>query len=69
MEYEYTTEKSVMGRADFGNPVLQLGQLVPGTYALEARLYLATRNTRDVLGTGAVVFNPWEDDPAGFPLT
>jgi predicted nucleic acid-binding protein len=36
--------------------------------ALEAGLYLVTRNTKDVFRTGAVVFNPWEDDPAAFPL-
>lgn len=36
--------------------------------ALEHDLYLATRNVRDVAGTGAAVFNPWEDDPALFPL-
>lgn len=36
--------------------------------ALEHDLYLATRNVRDVAGTGAAVFNPWDDDPALFPL-
>ena len=36
--------------------------------AIEAQLYLATRNVKDVLHTGAVVFNPWDDDPARFPL-
>jgi predicted nucleic acid-binding protein len=36
--------------------------------ALEAQLYLVTRNTKDVQHTGAAVFNPWEDDVAGFPL-
>jgi hypothetical protein len=38
IEYEYAAEGSVEGRADFGNPVLQLGELVPGTYSIEARL-------------------------------
>jgi len=31
--------------------------------ALESSLYLVTRNTKDVIRTGAVIFNPWEDDP------
>jgi predicted nucleic acid-binding protein len=31
--------------------------------ALESGLYLVTRNTKDVIRTGAVIFNPWEDDP------
>jgi toxin FitB len=36
--------------------------------AVEAGLYLATRNVRDVRHTGATVFNPWDDDPAAFPV-
>lgn len=36
--------------------------------AIEHDLYLVTRNVRDVAGTGAAVFNPWDDDPALFPL-
>jgi predicted nucleic acid-binding protein len=36
--------------------------------ALEHELLLATRNTKDVQLSGAAIFNPWEDDPAGFPL-
>lgn len=36
--------------------------------AIEAGLYLATRNVRDVRHSGAAVFNPWDDDPAAFPL-
>jgi predicted nucleic acid-binding protein len=36
--------------------------------AIEAQLYLVTRNTKDVRHTGASVFNPWEDDPADFPM-
>jgi predicted nucleic acid-binding protein len=36
--------------------------------ALENDLFLVTRNTRDVQGSGAAVFNPWSDDPTGFPL-
>lgn len=36
--------------------------------AIEHRLYLATRNIRDVEHSGAVIFNPWTDDPALFAL-
>lgn len=36
--------------------------------ALEHDLHFATRNTRDVAGSGASVFNPWTDDVKGFPL-
>lgn len=34
--------------------------------ALERNLVLATRNIRDVLETGAILFNPWADDPQSF---
>lgn len=36
--------------------------------ALEHELFLAIRNTRDVLHSGAAIFNPWDDDPVQFPL-
>jgi hypothetical protein len=36
--------------------------------ALEHNLYLATRNTAHVAKSGAAIFNPWNDDPAHFPL-
>ena len=36
--------------------------------AIEAGLYLATRNVTDVSGSGAAVFNPWTDDPTRLPL-
>lgn len=36
--------------------------------ALEQNLYLATRNIAHVAHSGALVFNPWTDDPAHFPL-
>lgn len=36
--------------------------------AIEHDLHLATRNVRDVVHTGASVFNPWTDDAAGFPV-
>ena len=36
--------------------------------AIEHNLYLATRNVVHVANSGAIVFNPWKDDPALFPL-
>jgi predicted nucleic acid-binding protein len=37
--------------------------------ALEHSLYLATRNVSDVRGSGASIFDPWNDNPANFPLS
>lgn len=50
------------------NAVIRRWGALSGRIKREAGLYLVTRNTRDVLRTGAVVFNPWEDDPAAFPI-
>ena len=36
--------------------------------AIEHNLYFATRNVTHVASSGAVVFNPWKDDPAEFPI-
>lgn len=36
--------------------------------AIENRMFLVTRNVKDVQHSGAAVFNPWEDDAAGFVL-
>jgi len=36
--------------------------------AIEMGLYLVTRNTKDVIRTGAAIFNPWEDNPNLFAL-
>ena len=55
-------------KRDTGHPPPVIDTLLAAT-ALETGLYLATRNTRDVRHTGAAIFNPWEDDPADFPLT
>jgi toxin FitB len=54
-------------KRDEGQPPPVVDTLLAAT-ALEAGLYLATRNTRDVRHTGVAAFNPWEDDPAAFPL-
>jgi predicted nucleic acid-binding protein len=37
--------------------------------ALEHDLYFVTRNVRDVRASGAQIFDPWNDDPAKFPLS
>jgi predicted nucleic acid-binding protein len=37
--------------------------------ALEHDLFLVTRNTKDVQHSGALVFNPWQDDPSAFPIS
>jgi len=54
-------------KRDTGHPPPVIDTLLAAT-AIEAQLYLATRNVKDVLHTGAVVFNPWDDDPTRFPL-
>jgi predicted nucleic acid-binding protein len=36
--------------------------------AIENKLYFVTRNTQDVLHSGAVLFNPWKDDISAYPL-
>ncbi|WP_411287809.1 type II toxin-antitoxin system VapC family toxin [Phenylobacterium sp.] len=55
-------------KRDTGHPPPVIDTMLAAT-ALQAGLYLVTRNTRDVRHTGAAVFNPWEDQPADFPLT
>ena len=37
--------------------------------ALEHDLCLVTRNVRDMRASGAPIFDPWDDDPARFPLS
>jgi len=51
-----------------GHPPNIVDTLLAAT-SLERNLYLATRNTQDVIHSGAAVFDPWQDDPSGFPLT
>ena len=60
---------AIAGRTkrETGHPPPVIDTLLAAT-ALDANLYLVTRNTKDMTGTGAVVFNPWEDDPAEFAL-
>ncbi len=37
--------------------------------AIEHEFYLVTRNVKDTRSSGATVFDPWNDDPAMFPLS
>lgn len=37
--------------------------------AIENRMFLVTRNVKDVRHSGAAVFNPWQDDPAAFAVS
>lgn len=39
VEYEHAAEAHVAGRPDFGNAVLPLGELTPGSYTIEARVF------------------------------
>lgn len=54
-------------RRQTGHPPPVIDTLLAAT-AIEHNLYFATRNVRDVRLSGAAVFNPWDDDPAGAPL-
>ncbi len=37
--------------------------------SIEHRMFLVTRNVKDVQHSGAAVFNPWADNPTGFFVT
>ena len=54
-------------KRETGHPPPVIDTLLAAT-ALEANLYLVTRNTKDAARTGVLIFNPWEDDFANFPL-
>jgi predicted nucleic acid-binding protein len=60
---------SISGQAKriTGHPPSVIDTLLAAT-AIEHHLYLATRNTADVMNSGAAIFNPWKDDPGRFPL-
>lgn len=51
-----------------GHPPPVVDTLLAAT-AIEHDLYLATRNVKDTRPSGALVFDPWNDDPARFPLS
>lgn len=54
-------------KQETGHPPSVVDTLLAAT-AIEHELYLVTRKIRDVRRSGAAIFNPWEDDPAAFPL-
>ncbi|WP_428395617.1 type II toxin-antitoxin system VapC family toxin [Lichenicoccus sp.] len=51
-------------KRDTGHPPPVIDTMLAAT-ALEHGLILATRNLRDVRLSGAALFDPWNDDPAG----
>ena len=51
-----------------GHPPPVVDTLLAAT-ALEFDLYLVTRNVKDTRTAGAIVFDPWTDDRAQFPLS
>lgn len=55
-------------RRSIGHPPPVIDTIFAAT-ALEYDLYLVTRNVRDVRATGAAIFDPWNDDPAMYPLS
>jgi predicted nucleic acid-binding protein len=57
------TTKRVTGRSP---PVIDT---LLAAAALEYDLYLVTRNVSDVRTSGAQIFDPWNHDPAKFPLS
>jgi predicted nucleic acid-binding protein len=54
-------------RRDTGHPPSVVDTLLAAT-AIEHDFYFVTRNVKDVILSGATLFNPWQDDPAAFPL-
>ena len=60
---------AISGRVkrETGHPPPVIDTLLAAT-AIEADLYLVSRNTKDLQHCGAAVFDPWRDDIAAFPL-
>ena len=60
---------AISGRVkrETGHPPPVIDTLLAAT-AIEADLYLVSRNTKDLQRCGAAVFDPWRDDIAVFPL-
>jgi toxin FitB len=54
-------------KRETGHPPPVIDTLLAAT-AIEADLYLVSRNTKDLQHCGAAVFDPWRDDIAAFPL-
>ena len=60
-------EMSGRVKRDTGHPPPVIDTLLAAT-AIEADLYLVSRNVKDLRYSGATVFDPWHDDIAAFPL-
>ena len=60
---------AISGRVkrETGHPPPVIDTLLAAT-AIEADLYLVSRNTKDLRHSGAAIFDPWRDDIAKFPL-
>jgi predicted nucleic acid-binding protein len=54
-------------KRETGHPPPVIDTLFAAT-AIEADLYLVSRNTKDLQHSGAAVFDPWQDDIAAYPL-
>ncbi|GEM_PF-105452 len=55
-------------KRDTGRPPSVIDTLLAAT-AIEADLYLVSRNVKDLRRSGAAVFDPWNDDPEEFPIS
>jgi len=55
-------------KRETGHPPQVIDTLLAAT-AIEHDLYLTTRNVGDLSRAGAIVFDPWNDDPSLFPLS
>jgi len=60
---------AISGRVkrETGHPPPVIDTLLAAT-AIEADLYLVSRNTKDLQHSGAAVFDPWRDDIGAFPI-
>ena len=60
---------TISGRVkqETGHPPPVIDTMLAAT-AIEADLYLVSRNTKDLQHSGAAVFDPWCDDIGAFPL-
>jgi toxin FitB len=60
---------TISGRVkqETGHPPPVIDTMLAAT-AIEADLYLVSRNRKDLQHSGAAVFDPWRDDIGAFPL-
>ena len=55
-------------KRETGHPPPVIDTLLAAT-AIEAQLYLVSRNTKDLRFSGATLFDPWRDTISALPLT